>query len=404
MLVRMRNYSIFRLFCGTLLCPLFLAACGGDGSDGTYTGGSTSSDSSSSGSSSGAGPSSACTVDKATGTTIDAQPFLTGAYGAEWNVATNQIAYSQPDAQGFYQIYTLAAPPVLDGAATGTPQALNATHPGLPTGVHQGSPITSASGNYLLFISQKLSYSGGILFGIPDYDALPGFGTHDDMWVAAADGSGSWQLTDEPDSSKQGVLLPVFSNDGQHIGWTDRQSDGTYVIKIADFVTNPQPALTNIQSFTPGGAAYYEPGSFTSDGTGFLYTSDEDTGTFYESQIYLLDLATGAHTRLTQGTYYNEHPIDVATPTGDWVIYMSDENSVLYNAVRGTDWYAMRLDGSDTKRLTEMNVVASPEYTGSLQVAGRLSMSPSGTSYLGGVQNSVVLQTGNTLIVNFTCQ
>jgi Tol biopolymer transport system component len=310
----------------------------------------------------------------------------------------------QPNAQGFYQIYTLAAPAVIDGAAaTGAAQLINATHPGVPTGVHQGTPMWSASGNYLMFISQKPSYSTGRLFGIPDYGALPGFGTHDDLWVVAADGSGSWQLTNEPDSSDQGILLAVFSPDGQHVAWSDRQPGGSYVIKVADFVTNPQPALTNIRSYTPGGAAYYEPGSFTSDGRSFLYTSDQDTGSFWESQIYLLDLATGTHMRLTQGTDYNEHPVDVATPTGDWVIYMSDAKSALYGLSRGTDWYAMRIDGSGTKRLTQMNVAGSPEYTGSLQVAGRVAISPSGTFYLGDVQNSLVLQTGDTLIVKFTC-
>lgn len=310
----------------------------------------------------------------------------------------------QPDAQGYYQIYTLAAPAVISGAATGTVQALDATHPGIPAGVHQGIPMWSASGNYLMFISQKPSYSGSTLFGIPAYGALPGFGTHDDLWVAAVNGSGSWQLTNEPDGSKQGILLPVFSPDGQHVAWSDRQADGTYVIEVAQFVTTPSPALTNIQSYTPGGAAYYEPGSFTSDGQGFLYTSDEDTGSFLQSQIYLLDLATGAHTRLTQGTNYNEHPIDVPTSNGDWVIYMSDANSEVYGSQRGTDWYAMRIDGSGTKRLTQMNMPGSSEYTGSLQVAGRVTMSPSGTVYLGDVQNSLTQQTGSAYVVRFTCQ
>jgi hypothetical protein len=348
--------------------------------------------------------SSVCTVDRATGTTIVSRPFLTGGYGAAWSVADDRIAYMRPDTQRFYQIYTLKAPVVFDGPATGPVKALNATHPGVPEGVHQGSPMWSADGRYLMFISQKPSYSGGSLFGIPDYDALPGFGTHDDMWVAAADGSASWQLTDEPDSRNQGILLPVFSPDGQRIAWSDRQANGSYVIKIADFVTSPHPALTNIKSYTPGGAKYYEPGSFTSDGQGFLYTSDEDTGDFWESQIYLLNLATGTHTRLTQGTFYNEHPVDVSTPSGDWVIYMSDAKSLVYGAQRGTDWYAMRLDGSGNKRLTEMNVPGSPEYTGTLHVAGRAKVSPSGSFFLGGEQNNLLLQTGNTLIVNFTCQ
>ncbi len=42
-----------------------------------------------------------CTLDRATGTTIDAQPWLKNGYGNRWNHATNLVAFMQPDATGY---------------------------------------------------------------------------------------------------------------------------------------------------------------------------------------------------------------------------------------------------------------------------------------------------------------
>ena len=58
---------------------------------------------------------------------------------------------------------------------------------------------------------------GRKLFGIPDYEALPGYGRHDDLWIAATDGSRAFQLTNEGDTKDEGVLIPIFSSDGKRI-------------------------------------------------------------------------------------------------------------------------------------------------------------------------------------------
>ena len=71
----------------------------------------------------------------------------------------------------------------------------------------------------------------------------------------------------------------------------------------------------------------------------------------------------------------------------------------------GTDWYAMRLDGSGTKRLTEMNLnrKGDPENAGIMQVATTIAVSPSGGYFLGDVQDSLVKQTGLVRVVRFVC-
>ena len=343
-----------------------------------------------------AGASPVCTLNRATGTTIDARPFLANALGARWNAATNRIAFVQPDAGNHYHVFTIRP----DGSDL---HALTADRPG-----HQGAAYWHPSGRYVLFTAQTADWSGRSLFGIPDYEALPGFGRHDDLWIATSDGRSTWQLTHDASTRDQGVLIPVFSPNGKRVAWSARQPGGKYVMKVADFMDAPEPHLANVRSYQPGGAAYYETGSFTSDGQSLVYTSDQDTHSFWHSQIYRLDLATGNATRLTAGNDYNEHPTVINTPRDDWIVYMSTKGVDRYpfHLLLGTDWYAMRLDGSGVKRLTTMNVNRrdNPENTGHMQVAGTVAVSPSGDFMLGDVQDNLVKQTGSIKIVRFTCR
>ena len=265
------------------------------------------------------------------------------------------------------------------------------------------------SGRYLMFTAQKPDWTGITLFGQPDYEALPGFGRHDDLWLITADGKRLWQLTNEPNTKQQGILIPVFAPDARHIAWSSRQGRGRDVLKVADFIETPEPHLENVRSYQPGGKAYYETGSFTSDSQSLTYTSDQDTHRFLHSQIYILNLASGKGTRLTTGNDYNEHPIVVSTPTGDWIVYMStkgvDRFPFQFKLAIGTDWYAMRTDGSDVKRLTTMNVNRkdNPENAHRMLIGCTVAPSPSGDSMLGDVQDSVAKQTGMILKVHLTC-
>jgi len=341
----------------------------------------------------------ACTLERATGTTIERMPYLANALGVRWNHATQRIAFMYQGPTGYYRLATMR-PDRSDrrdfpNASTPVPDK------------HRGSPYWDPSGRFVIFIAQKAAWSGPKLFGDPDYEALPGFGRHDDLWVATADGTQAWQLTDAPNTTDEGILIPVFSPDGRHIAWSARQPGGTYVLRVADFVTAPRPHLAAIRDYRPGGAAYYETGSFTSDGRSLLYTSDQDTHSFYYSQIYRLDLATGTSTRLTTGNDYNEHPTDVVTPSGDRVVYMSTLGVQRFplHVLPGTDWYAMDLAGGNRVRLTTMNLrtPGNPEDFGSPRFAGTVAPSPSGEFMLGDVQENIATQKGSSLIVHFTC-
>lgn len=344
-----------------------------------------------------------CTLDQATGATISPKPLVANGWGIRWNFASNKVAFMQPNAEGYYRVVTMRP----DGTDR---TELTANLAGFPPG-HEGPVSWYPSGKYLLMAVQKPDWpgpklSGHRMFGSPDYGALPGFGCHDDLWVVTADGRRCWKLTDDPNTRYQGILMPIFSPDGRHIAWSQRLASRQYALKVADFVETPQPHLAHIRSYLPGGLTYYEPGSFTSDGSSLLYTTDQGTRSFWESQIYRLDLATGESMRLTHDRSYNEHPIAVRTPTGDWVVYMSTTGEHRHpgRLMLGTDWWAMRLDGTGAKRLTFMNAIGgdSPLGPGRLMVACAVAPSPTGTYMLGDVQDSLVKQTGMVLVVGFT--
>jgi Tol biopolymer transport system component len=244
------------------------------------------------------------------------------------------------------------------------------------------------------------------MFGNPDFGALPGFGVHDDLWLMTANGDRAWRLTDEPNIKTEGELLPVFSPDGKRLAWSQRQPDKTYVINVADFLDSPEPHLANIRPYSPGGRYYYEPGAFTSDGRKLTYSSDQDTHSFWRSQIYILDLASGESRRLSQGNAYSEHPVVVNTPSGDWIVYMTDRDEERrFLHLPGTDWWAVRPDGTGTKRLSYMNIHRpdNPQAFEKPMTAITVAPSPRGDYFLGDVQDSLVRQTGFSMRVAFTC-
>lgn len=338
-----------------------------------------------------------CTLDRATGTTIASTPFIPSGYGAQWNAATNRIAFMRPDTRGYYRLFLIGP----DGGGL-TP--LTEGRGDLPPG-HHGTPYWVPSGRYLLFTAQQREWHGGRAFGIPAYGALPGWGVHDDLWVMSLASGQAWQLTHTANSRNEGVLIPIIAPSGRRVAWSARQPDRKYAIIVADFLVTPSPHLSNIRSFQPGGAAYYETGSFSSDGRSLFYTSDQDTHSFWQSQIYRLDLPSGHSARLTRGRTYNEHPAVVPTPSGDWVVFMSTQGERRRGLRLGTDWWAMRSDGSGLKRLTTMNLPGpgNRKDAGRALVAGKVTANAGGDILLGDVQDSLLRQTGFVDRLQLTC-
>jgi Tol biopolymer transport system component len=280
------------------------------------------------------------------GPPISTQVFQQDAFGVNWSKSDDLIAFNAKGGDGLFHIYTIKP----DGSGKTQLGLGSATFPQRTT----GSPAWTPSGRYIAFTAEKVTHPGNSV------GATPGWGSYSDLWVATADGSRAWQLTNVPVDKDHGTLLPEFSPDGRLLEWTERTAAGRplipnrfagyWIIKVANFDVAPDgtPALSNIRTVSPPGDAFNETGGFSGDSASLVFASDFETHNFWSGQIYRLDLASGATTRLTRGDSYNEHPR--FTPDGQ-VLWMTNAD----NPSRGTDWWTMDADGSNPQRLSDFN-------------------------------------------------
>ena len=81
----------------------------------------------------------------------------------------------------------------------------------------------------------------------------------------------------------------------------------------------------------------------------------------------------------------------------DWkrIIWMTGQD----NPNRGTDYWAMSLDGSDKIRLTDFNNPKLPTYKKKMIVAADASLSPDGKFLVAYLQTNLVTQDGVTILI-----
>jgi Tol biopolymer transport system component len=311
--------------------------------------------------------------------------------GVEWSPDGQWVAYDCKHRDGYYNIHVCRP----DGTDD---HCLTTLDNGLPHR-HAGSPTWGADGKYLAFAAEKKVHFGGSV------EAIPGFGGRSNIWVMLADGSKAWQLTDTAGGKDSGVIIPKFSRDGGRLSWTERVKApqllqtrgwfGDWVIKVADFIDSPGgPRLENIRTFQPRGPGFYEGYGFSPDGRQIIFCSDFDRRTALDSQIYVMDAADGGNvTCLTDGRGYNEHAS--YSPDGRHIVWMTNRD----NHNGGTDWWIMRSDGSDKRRLTHFNQPGFPESSPTAVYACLTHWSADGRRLLGGVQYSLIKQEGRILLM-----
>lgn len=333
------------------------------------------------------------------GPPISYQVFEKDAFGVDWSKVDDLIAFNAKGSDGRFHIYTVKP----DGTNRQQLGVGSATFPQRTT----GSPVWSPSGRFVAFVAEKSSHPGNSV------GATPGWGSFSDLWVATADGSHAWQLTNVPTDKDHGTIIPEFSPDGRLLEWTERTAAGKmlnpnrfagfWVIKVADFnvAQDGTPSLSGIRTVSPAGDAFNESGGFSTDSTSLVFTSDFETRNFWKSQIYRLDLTSGATTRLTKGDSYNEHPR--YTPNGQ-VLWMTNAD----NPSHGTDWWTMNPDGSDPQRLSDFNSNGDARVFGSKQVYATVvqtaDWSPDNRYFYGDVETNLLNSDSVILRVSLTCQ
>ena len=198
----------------------------------------------------------------------------------------------------------------------------------------------------------------------------------------------------------------------RRLEWTERTASGKvlnpdrfagfWAIRLAEFdvAADGTPSLSHIRTVSPAGDAFNETGGFSADSASLVFTSDFETHNFWKSQIYRLDIDSGAITRLTRGDSYNEHPR--YTPD-DHVLWMTNAD----NPSRGTDWWTMNADGSNTARLSDLNRDGGARGFGGKQVYATVvqtaNWSPDDRYFYGDVETNLLNSDSVIVRAALTC-
>lgn len=320
--------------------------------------------------------------------------FKPGGDEVDWCRATDRIAYAGRGPDHLYGIHTCSP--------TGADDIwITQNNPRVPPG-QKGSPCWHPSGRLILFVAEKAQHPGS------SFTSTPGLGSYSDLWIMTADGKSAWQLTNLPIEGQHGIIIPKFSHDGRKVVWAERfarvkllnqkQICGFWDLKVADFVeTGGVPKLVNIRTIRPGGVeAFNESYGFSPDDRSIIFCSDYNQRTFWTSQIFTCDADTGRNIiQLTDGNY-NEHAC--YSPDGKSIVWMTNAGSRLGG---GTDWWIMNADGTSKRQLTFFNKRGHSEYSKQKLTCGLGAFSKDGRQFIGGVQNSLIKQTGDSYMLTF---
>jgi hypothetical protein len=209
----------------------------------------------------------------------------------------------------------------------------------------------------------------------------PGWGTNHNLWLAMADGSRFWQLTDI--QAGMAILHPHFNSAGTRLVWSEKigftATDEQWVIRHAALSwTGAGPALTDVQTIAPlGTAVFYEAHEFTRDGRQILLSAGYPAQSSLD--VYVYDLASGDLRNLTNSPgEYDEHAH--FTPDGSRIVFASSRDIPIPRQyfVPYLDYWSMNPDGTDRQRLTFFNQPGAREYYANGIVCGDISFGPDG--------------------------
>ncbi len=184
-----------------------------------------------------------------------------------------------------------------------------------------------------------------------------------------------------------GTLHPHFSPDGRKLVWAERTGSenrpfGSWLLRVGTFSIGADgPVLSDVKSYAPFGAIFYESHSFSPDGSKVLFTANPDR----RLDVCILDLATGRAEDLMRGfADWNEHAH--FSPDGRAILFMSSRGYPFRARPLElkTEFWLMAADGSGKRRLTGFNDPASPDYRGgATAVAADSSWAPDGRRFAG---------------------
>jgi len=275
----------------------------------------------------------------------------------DWCPENDLIAFERFGADGYVDTHVL-------NPENGQIRALTDGNPLCPQ-KNNGNSAWHPSGRYIVFTAEKPSNPLALR-----REAIPGSGYNCDLWLASADATAFYPLTDYPLYSRA-VIHPHFSHDGNKLFWAERLGKssgsgwGEWALKIADFATGANgPNLSNVQTYQPGQYHYfYESHCFNADDSRILYSANADGQSDSGFDIYEMNLITGETTNLTHTPNdWDEHAH--YSPDGKHIAWMSATGLGINMTSIGdyaweeqliTELWLMNSNGTDKQRLTHFN-------------------------------------------------
>ncbi len=314
-----------------------------------------------------------------------------------WSPRGDVILFDQKGNDGYYDVHTMRP----DGS---NEKCLTCESGGILSKGHKGTAEWHPSGDFIVFQSQKKKDTGN--WG-RNLAATPGFGRYMDVWLMKLNTRELYQLTHTADTDDTGVLHPHFSRDGRQLTWSEMYEKpqllnkakkiGFWKLKLADFAfSDEQPTLTNVRSFEPAGTGFYENHGLSPDGSKLLFTAKvaaESTSHEFVANIYHYDIASSKLRKLTSKKY-NEHAHYV--PGTNRILWMSS----MGNPTRGTDYWSMKPNGRDKRRITDFNNSKLPTYHRKVIVGADSSLSPDGKKLVAYLQVNLLTQEGLIVLID----
>ncbi len=332
-------------------------------------------------------------------------PWKTNAAPMGWSASENRIFYNSLGADGLWDAYS-AAP---DG---GDVRCLTCTAPVLPgagANTDRGVSGVDPQGDLMLLEVERGSHFGSI--GAPQ--AAPGRGAYNDVWLARADASQAWPLTDiyAPGSNAIGTMWARFDHTGTRIVWAEMYEPailnlGAWRLKTADIVWDAGvPHLANIETFEPEPGLFIEPYGFSPDDQSIIFASDLGMPSWMDSQIWTVKADfSGAPQRLSPP----DAPTGFFSDYNEFAFYVPQDDDIVYgrtvgSSTGGLDYWVMSPDGSEQQRLTYFNERWNVQGLGGYSAVGGLAFDPNdpnrfvagvATNMTGSAQNAYMVDIG----------
>lgn len=265
---------------------------------------------------------------------------------------------------------------------------------------HVGNPSWHPSGKYILVNAEK---EVNPLVGKKALEPYcePGIGRNNDLWLISSDGRQAWLLWENPTPKSILRAQPAlynarFNHDGTKIAWTHCAGGGAgtwgeYTIRVAEFSPVPVPHVlpNSMVEYSPAGGNFQEVHGWSTDGRRLDVSGNWRGQHEYDQDIGILDLTTGKVFNLTPAPDHTWTEAVHSHPRNGRVFYMSSEGYAINCGSKKwwewlkTDYWMIRPDGTNRKRITWFNDVRHPEYNGDVVNVAQFSWNPQGDKFCG---------------------